>query len=82
MSPQAWIFQSSPDQYDLPAALSELREFTWLANQSPNEIRPGDRVYLWETGHDAGILAVGTILTGAAQLEESDQERKFSRRSV
>jgi hypothetical protein len=29
MSQNAWIFQSSPVQYDLPAALVDLREFAF-----------------------------------------------------
>lgn len=76
----AWIFQSSPDQYDLEGALESLSEFTWLVNQYPKQIHAGDRVYLWETGADAGFVASGEITSEPAVIEEHVAEVPYWRR--
>ncbi len=75
----AWIFQSSPEQYELSDALDNLSELTWLVNQYTQQIHAGDRVYLWETGRDAGVVAVGEILTDPAMLTERTEEQSFWR---
>jgi 5-methylcytosine-specific restriction protein B len=76
---RAWIFQSSPEQYDLPGALESLTEFTWLVRRYEREIHAGDRVYLWEAGPDAGIVAVAEVASEPAELVESDAEKAFWR---
>src|SRR5690242_10534490 len=73
-----WIFQCNPDRYDLPGALRESSVETWLANQSRSEIKAGDSVYLWETGKEAGVLAVATVISDPAVMPQSPGEAKFS----
>jgi MoxR-like ATPase len=75
----AWIFQSSPNQYDLAGALSSTREFTWLINQYEREIHAEDPVFLWETGPQAGILASGQILSEPAIIDDHSAEAPFYR---
>ena len=58
----SWIFQGNPKIYDLTAAVRALKEETWLVQQHRAEIRVGDRVYLWESGPEAGIVAVAEVL--------------------
>jgi len=77
----SWIFQSSPDLYDLPAAIRELKEFTWLVTRYASEIHAGDRVYLWASGSDAAILAVGRVVTDPADIEDSPEEKRFQRQA-
>jgi len=74
-----WIFQSNPDYYDLAGAISELAEITWAVNQYKKKIHAKDRVYLWESGKDAGILAVATVLSDPNHIYDDDIERKFIR---
>ena len=74
-----WIFQSNPDYYDLAGAISELAEITWAVNQYKKKIHAKDRVYLWESGKDAGILAVATVLSDPDHIYDDDSERKFIR---
>ena len=74
---RGWIFQASPDQYDLPGALESLAEFHWLVRRYEREIHTGDRVYLWEAGDDAGVVAVAEVATEPADAEESEAERAF-----
>lgn len=58
----AWIFQANPKYYDIRRALQEQRTLTWGVKQSKNRIKAGHRVYIWLSGTDGGIIAVGTIL--------------------
>ena len=74
-----WIFQSSPTQYDLPAALTTLRDLTWLVNQYEHQIHAGDLVFLWETGPQAGILASGQIVSEPAAIDENPGEAAYQR---
>jgi hypothetical protein len=76
---RAWIFQSSPQIYDLAAALAQLDHLTWRAKQQHADMRVGDTVYLWESGDDAGILAVATITGEPETRPEYAAERVFYR---
>lgn len=60
--PNAWIFQGNPKYYDVVRAVNENTKITWAVNQSPKQIKKGDKVYIWVSGTDGGIIAVGTIL--------------------
>lgn len=73
---RAWIFQSNPRLYDLPGALAALDQFQWSVNQRAGDMRVGDTVYLWESGEEAGILAVATI-TGEPS-DDSTEPLDFS----
>jgi len=81
LGPSSWIFQSSPKLYDLPAALQKLDQFTWLVTRYASDISAGDRVYLWASGRDAAILAVGRVLTDPADIEDSPEEEAFQRKA-
>lgn len=73
-TPRAWIFQSNPDQYDLPAALGGRSEFYWLVRRYEREIHVGDRVYLWETGREAGVVAIAVVASEPDVVEDPDDE--------
>ena len=75
--PSSWLFQSTPDRFNLEGALAELQELAWTVNQSKNEIRAGDWVYLWETGSDARVAGYGVITTTPPELEEDIAESQF-----
>lgn len=79
VSPRAWIFQSSPDQYDLAGALESLAEFYWLVRRYEKEIHVGDRVYLWEAGLEAGVAALAQVATEPAEVEDTDADKAFWR---
>jgi MoxR-like ATPase len=69
---RAFIFQASPAYYDISSAVRELAEMNWSVRQSPKQIHAGDRVYIWESGPAAGVIAEGTILTDPAVLPEQE----------
>ncbi len=75
-----WIFQSNPNLFDLPAALAEVEEMTWVVRQHGKDIHPGDTVYLWESGKDAGILARATVLTEPAEIAEDEDTVRFMKK--
>lgn len=59
--PSRWIFQGNAKYYDVVGAVEALDTVTWAVNQSPKQIKKGDRVYIWLSGSDGGIVASGTI---------------------
>jgi 5-methylcytosine-specific restriction protein B len=59
---RAWIFQANPTMYDMRGALKALKTDTFFVSRYEDEIGPGDRVYLWESGKNAGIVGVAEII--------------------
>jgi 5-methylcytosine-specific restriction protein B len=57
-----WIFQGNPSYYDVKGAIKDLDVITWSVKQYQNQIKKGDRAYIWVSGPDAGIVASGIIL--------------------
>lgn len=72
-----WIFQANPDFYALERALHDLPEMSWLVNQYSDAIHKGDKVFLWQSGPEAGVKAIATILTDPADLPMPDKEIPF-----
>lgn len=73
-----WIFQSNPDRYDIDAALRDLDVILWRVPQHTAEIRPGDKVAVWRSGPEAGIVGGGTITEAPRERELSPAEARFT----
>lgn len=63
-----WIFQGSPDHFDLEGYLaSDRHQISWLVRRYAERMRPGDVVYLWQAAGKkravSGILASATIIS-------------------
>lgn len=57
-----WIFQCNPKLYDLAAKLEEgTRTDDWAMNQHRELVSPGDRVFFWQTGPNARLVAVAHV---------------------
>lgn len=56
-----WIFQANPTVFDIDRAVSEESEMTWVVRQYAKEVRKGDRVYIWRSGPEAGVIAMATV---------------------
>ena len=69
-SARTWIFQANPKFFDIDAALTEMREMSWSINQYKQSINPGDAVFIWRSGPEAGIVAAATVLTAPAVMEQ------------
>ena len=75
----SWIFQANPDIFDIDEAIGELKEITWKVNRYKDQVHAGDIVYLWKSGENAGIVAVGKILSEPALLKDLEIEKRFIR---
>lgn len=81
----AWILQANPQEWDVGRFLSDVRrgittrETSWLAPTLSREIAVGDRVFLWLSGTatDAGVIALGTVIAGAAEIPEDKPEYRM-----
>lgn len=76
---RTWIFQGNPKIYDVVRAVRSLQEDTWLVRQHRDDIHAGDRVYLWESGQAAGIVAVAQVLDEPSERDLPDESRSFVR---
>jgi len=74
----AWIFQANLDYFDLHGALASLGELTWVVRQYRGRIHKGDTVFLWQSGPEAGIVAVGTVSGEPAEMEQLPGEARFN----
>lgn len=75
--PQSWIFQGNPDIYDIVEATKHLRQLSWDVNQHKTLMHKGDRVFLWVSGKQAGVIARATILTEPEEIEDSPEVVKY-----
>lgn len=76
---RAWIFQANPQFFDVRGAISQLQEMRWLAKRYANEMRLEDKVYVWESGPNAGIVAVAKIIETAQEVESDPGSLPFVR---
>lgn len=63
-----WLFQANPEVFDIDRAISEEPEMTWVVRQYRKDVRAGDRVYIWRSGPEAGVIATATVLTDPEEL--------------
>lgn len=69
-----WLFQANPAKYDIDRALRERDEITWVVRQYTNDVASGDRVYVWRSGKEAGVVAVGTIASDPSPLSHDSDD--------
>jgi hypothetical protein len=63
MGVSAWIFQGNPRKYDVDDYLARYPELVyWRTPRYAEDITNGDRAFLWRSGSDAGVVAIGTIV--------------------
>src|SRR5205823_615490 len=75
----AWLFQSNPEYYELDRALRELPAVEWTVRGHVASVRAGDAAYIWRAGRQAGVVAVGTVLTEPAESAPSPEDRPYWR---
>lgn len=56
-----WLFQCNPKRWDLASILETdpVQQDEWSVGQGRNLVSPDDRVFFWQTGPDARLLAIG-----------------------
>ena len=75
----AWIFQGTPDLFDVAGYVQAVTEARWNANQHADKMKIGDTVYIWQckgkSGKKSGIVGVAKIT--AAPFSLPDDEASF-----
>ncbi len=66
-----WIFQANPSRYRIFESLARESDEWWNLNQHADEVGMGDRVLIWIAGPDAGVYAVGTVVTAPIVTADS-----------
>jgi EVE domain len=79
--PKTWIFQASPRFSNVKGAVLSIEEPVCLVHQFRKEIGPGDRVYLWECGPRAGIIALAEVAEAPRSQPEPAEQLPFIRES-
>jgi hypothetical protein len=68
---RAWIFQANPAKYAILDTLGSQQAELWNLRQHAHDVNPGDLVYIWVAGPQAGIYATGTVLTSPRVMSDS-----------
>jgi hypothetical protein len=69
-----WVFQNNPAKYDVLGKLTNANgetESTWAMNRYRGDVRPGDRVFFWQSGHDAAVIATGRVASTPYERPEN-----------
>jgi restriction endonuclease Mrr len=67
-----WVFQCNPKRFDLASLIeSGTQNDDWTMSRHRQEVSPGDRVFFWQTGPDARLLAVGHVTSPVYERESS-----------
>jgi hypothetical protein len=76
-----WLFQANPRFYDITTRLkiAEIgQEDQWTVSRYRDDMRPGDRLVIWQAGHEAGVYALGELSGQPFQRGRSDWRRSDS----
>jgi len=75
----AWIFQGNPQIYDLRSKVQKLKQITSSVRTHKDKVGPGDRVYLWESGTEGGIVGVAEVVEDIRVRSSLPEETPFVR---
>jgi hypothetical protein len=56
-----WIFQGNPNRFDIDDYLSRYTYIYWSAPTNQKEFEIGDKAFIWRSGAQAGLVAIGII---------------------
>ena len=59
--PRFWIFQATPERYDLQKNIVSGQEDRWTTGQYGNQIKPDDIAYFLQSGEDSGFYGWGYV---------------------
>ena len=76
--PKQWLFQFNPALYRWFDRIKESKETEqWLVSQYAKEIHNGDKVAVWASGENAGVYAVGEIITEPRKRLLAAEQEKY-----
>jgi len=68
-----WIFQGNPNAFDIEQYLVSSEEITWTVSRFADKIKSGDKVLIWKSGTNAGVVAFGTIIEDPSETIYEDR---------
>lgn len=74
---QTWIFQANPKYYRIKESLQKESEEFWNLRQHASDVQVGDRVLIWICGSEAGIYALGSVITPPTELPDSPAGEEY-----
>jgi hypothetical protein len=69
-----WIFQATPERFDLSKGIVASKQDRWLTNQYADEIQKKDIVFFWQSGPERGIFGWGEIVSERAYISDHDSK--------
>jgi 5-methylcytosine-specific restriction protein B len=73
-----WIFQFNPAKFRWFDWIREKKEAEqWLVTRHELDIRRGDKVAIWASGKNAGIYALGEVITDPKSEPLNEEEKKY-----
>jgi hypothetical protein len=67
-----WIFQGNPAEFRIEDYLRDAKgDIQWRASQHKDEIKMGDRAYIWRSGPAAGVIA--ECIVTAERYQQADE---------
>jgi hypothetical protein len=72
-----WIFQATPDIFDLRNALKNDALKTFAVRSHKDKIQKGDKAIIWLTGESTGCYALCEIISEVSVIEVSIHEKKY-----
>jgi hypothetical protein len=75
-----WIFKCNPEKYRLSQRLADPNPATtWRVTNSKyrRQIKPGDTVFIWETGPNRAVRAVVRVDQGPREIPELQAELRY-----
>ena len=67
-----WIFQANPALFDVDQYLATRQEIRWSVRQHRTEVKVGDKVLIWRSGENSGVIAICVVQSEPDTLLEDD----------
>lgn len=74
---KSWVFRANINLFNIEKAVRSLKEIHWRVNAGYREMNKGDRVYIFTTGINASIIAIGTIVSDINNFKYRNDELSF-----
>ncbi len=71
-TPSHWIFQGNPVLFDVDQYLTSRRDIRWSVRQHRSDVKVGDKVLIWRSGENSGVVAICVVQSESDTLLEDD----------
>lgn len=80
VSNNIWIFHASPERYEISKCFADQEykgQITWNVNRYKDKIKKNGVALIWMSGKNAGIYAIGEIISDPDEIFEFPWEEKY-----